>query len=294
MSTNTDQLYIGVDGGGSKTRAIILNSRGEILGTGLSGTGNPIADPQTALDSIAESANLALADANLGDVKLSDIVAGLGLAGVNFQVGRDVILNWDSPFKALHLTTDLHVASLGAHNGQDGAVMIMGTGSIGIDVKGDDHFILGGHGFLQGDKGSGAWFGLQAVRESLMAADGLAKDTVMLPMLLELVGAEHHLELMEKMAKKPAKEFAKLARVVFEAAKKNDEVALEIIRDGARYLSDLALRLLERKPKRFALVGGLAPIILPYMDKAVQDMVEPRLNEPEVGAFFFAKTCEAQ
>jgi len=292
MSTNTGQLYIGVDGGGSKTRAIILNSGGEILGTGLSGTGNPIADPQTALDSIEESARLALRDANLEGVELSDIVAGLGLAGVNFQVGRDVILNWNNPFKSLHLTTDLHVASLGAHDGEDGAVMIMGTGSIGIDVKGDDHFILGGHGFLQGDKGSGAWFGLQAVRESLMAADGLAKPTAMLAMLLDLVGVEHHLELMETMAKKPAKEFAKLARVVFEAAKLNDEVALSIISDGARYLSDLALRLLERKPQRFALVGGLAPVVLPYMDQEVQDMVAPRLNEPEFGAFLFAKANE--
>lgn len=288
-SSNETEYFIGIDGGGSKCRTIIVDSSNNILGTGLSGPANPMNNYEVAIHSIVESAQLALDDAGLPREMISKLIAGAGLAGVNFQEGRRVMLEWSHPFAEFYLTTDLHTACLGAHDGNDGAVMIVGTGSIGIDVKGDDHFILGGHGFLQGDTGSGAWFGLQAVRYSLAAADGLSTPTKMLDILLERLEARHHLDIIDAMVNKPARNFAQLAKVVFEANAQGDKVAAEIIEKGADYLSRLALRLFEREPQRFSMVGGLSPIVLPYMDKRVQEVVKPTIHEPEMGAVYFAQ-----
>jgi len=291
MSKTVNQpLFLGIDGGGSKCRSIVVNQHNEILGTGVSGPANPMNNYETSIHSIVESADLALDDAGLPRSTKSELIAGAGLAGVNFKEGRDKILGWDNPFAQFFLTTDLHTACIGAHDGNDGAVMIVGTGSIGIDVRGDDHFILGGHGFLQGDMGSGAWFGLQAVRRSLSAADLLSEPTIMLDLLLRHFDVATHLDIMDVMANKPARNFAQLARIVFEAHKLGDAVANEVIDLGADYLSRLALRLFEREPTRFSMVGGLAPIVLPFMAKEVQARVEPTLQEPEMGAVYYAKS----
>ena len=290
MSTNSTQpLFVGIDGGGSKCRSIIVDEHNHILGTGVSGPANPMNDYETAISSIVESVELALDDAKLDRSLMPDLIAGAGLAGVNFSAGRDKMLAWSHPFAEFYLTTDLHTACIGAHKGSDGAVMIVGTGSIGISVEGDDHFILGGHGFLQGDMGSGAWFGLQAVRLALSSADQLSPTTKMLDILLEKFSISHHLGIMEVMANKPARNFAQLARVVFQAAEEGDEVALQVIQEGAGYLSRLGLRLLDQSPQRFSMVGGLAPIVLPFMDERVQEAVKPTLEEPEVGAVYFAR-----
>ncbi len=289
MSVTTGPLYLGIDGGGSKCRSIVVDERGKTLGMGVSGPANPMNNYEVTINSIEESAKLALQDANLPPSTISELIAGAGLAGVNFKEGFDSVMAWNNPFASFYLTTDLHTACIGAHSGQDGAVMIVGTGSIGIDVKGDDHFILGGHGFLQGDMGSGAWFGLQAVRESLTAADRLTPKTKMLGLLLEHFGVSSHLDIMEMMANKPARNFAQLAKIVFRAAEQDDPVALAIIEEGAGYLSRLALRLFEREPSRFSMVGGLSPIVLPFMDHRVQDCVKPTLTEPEMGAVLYAQ-----
>jgi glucosamine kinase len=283
-------LFLGIDGGGSKCRSIVVNQRNEILGTGVSGPANPMNSFETTIHSIVESAELALLDAGMEKSSISQLNAGAGLAGVNFKEGYDKIMAWDNPFAKFCLTTDLHTACIGAHDGQDGAVMIVGTGSIGIDVRGDDHFILGGHGFLQGDMGSGAWFGLQAVRRALTSADLLSEPTIMLDLLLKHFDSTTHLDIMEAMANKPAKNFAQLARIVFEAEKLGDAVAREVVEQGADYLSRLALRLFERNPRRFSMVGGLSPIVLPFMAKEVQERVEPTLQEPEMGAVYYART----
>ena len=158
-------LYLGIDGGGSKCKAIIIDAHDNVLGTGIAGPANPFQDYQQTIISIVESAYLALADAKLVKSEINRLIVGIGLAGVNLPSIFEQMSQWQHPFAQMHLTTDLHIACLGAHQGGDGAIMITGTGSCGYSHINGQATMIGAHGFLHGDKGSGAWLGLQAVKK---------------------------------------------------------------------------------------------------------------------------------
>ena len=295
MSDNTKQpLFLGIDGGGSKCKAIIVDPNAvspgnKILGTGISGPGNPLHGYEQAINSIVESAVLALKDAGLDNVQLNELIAGIGLAGVNLPILFKKMSAWQHPFKKMFLATDLMIACLGAHQGKDGAVMITGTGSCGFSYINGCEFMIGGHGFPHGDKGSGAWFGLQAAKQVLLSTDGLVEPSIMNDVLLDKLGCENVIALVEAIAGKPATYYAQLANLVFDAAEQGDVVAKAIVEDGAEYINHVAIALWNKKPSRMSMIGGLTPRIKPWLDKNVQSRLSEPLCPPEVGSVLFAK-----
>jgi len=288
-SANEDQLFIGIDGGGTKCRATIYSAKNGVLGTGLGGPANPLHGLERTLESIMVSTQLAMRDAGLPLESIHQIYAGLGLAGVNLPTLYDKISEWEHPFKQMFLTTDLHTACIGAHDGDDGAVIITGTGSCGFShVKGES-VNYGGHGFALGDKGSGAWMGLEAVKAVLVDLDGLGSKTALTNVVKDHFNTDCAMGIAEQMAGQPSSSYAKLARYVFDAARKNDEIALNIVKEGAEYISSLAKRLLENNPPRLSMIGGLAEPLNEWLDPAVAKLVEAPIQPPEMGAIYFAQ-----
>ena len=288
-SDDNNNMFLGIDGGGSKCKAILMSAENKILGTGLSGPGNPLHGFEQATHSIVTSAKLALADANIPESSLGNIVAGVGLAGVNLPVLFQQMNNWQHPFKAMHLATDLLIACLGAHQGADGAVIISGTGSCGFSYVDGEEYIVGAHGFPHGDKGSGAWFGLQAAKQVLLSLDGLIATSSLNDKLLSLLEVNTEVELVEAIAGKPAAFYARMANLVFDAAEQGDALALAIVQEGASYIDNVAKQLSKRCPPRLSLIGGLTPRLLPWLAEDVQKSLSPPLTPPEVGAVFHAK-----
>ncbi|NQZ13075.1 MAG: ATPase [Algicola sp.] len=281
-------LFLGIDGGGSKTRAIIYQ-QDKILGTGVSGPGNPYHGFEQSIDSVISATQKALIDAELSPNTISQLVAGVGLAGVNLPHLYDRVSNWQHPFKVMYLTTDLHIACLGSHQGQDGAVIITGTGSCGFSDSGDKPLVVGAHGFPHGDKGSGAWLGFSAVEHVLLAMDGLADATVLTEKVSEVLGCRNDLELVTAISGQKSGFFAKLARTVFDAVDEGDQVAINIVKDGAAYISELARKLWQTNPGRMSIIGGLSPRLMPWLDKEVAQRLSAPLAPPEMGAIFFAQ-----
>ncbi len=288
-SDNNNELFLGIDGGGSKCKAIVMNKDNVILGTGISGPGNPLHGFEQATNSITESAKLALKDAGLEHVELSELVAGVGLAGVNLPVLFDKMANWQHPFKQMFLATDLLVACLGAHQGSDGAVMISGTGSCGFSCIDDEQFIIGAHGFPHGDKGSGAWFGLQAAKQVLLSIDGVVEPSIMNEVLLKKLNCKDDTDLVEAIAGKVATYYAQLANLVFDAAEQGDKVALGIINEGAEYINSIARTLWAKQPPRMSMIGGLTPRLKPWLSSDIQAKLSEPLSPPEVGSVLFAR-----
>lgn len=293
LQSSREPLFVGIDGGGTKCKAIIYQND-VILGTGVAGPANPFHGYEQAIDSILTATNKALADAELSPHLIGTLTAGMGLAGVNLPQLFDKVSRWQHPFKQMFLTTDLHIACIGAHKGQDGAVIITGTGSCGYSSSNDNPLVVGAHGFPHGDKGSGAWFGFTAVEKVLLAMDGLAEKTLLEHLVPEVLGCRNDLELVEKINGQKSRFFAQLAGLVFDAANAGDNVAKSIIKDGADYISDLARKLLQTQPRRLSMIGGLAPLLSPYLDEEVQDALATPLAPPEVGAIYFAKSQMAQ
>ena len=288
-SANKDQLFIGIDGGGTKCRATIYSAQHGVLGTGLGGPANPLHGLERTLESIMVSTQLAMRDAGLQLETVHQVYAGLGLAGVNLPSLYEKISEWEHPFKQMFLTTDLHTACIGAHEGGDGAVIITGTGSCGFShVKGQS-VNYGGHGFALGDKGSGAWMGLEAIKAALVDLDGLGPHTAISNVIKNHFNTDTAMGIAEQMAGQPSSSYAKLARYVFDAAHEGDVIALAIVKEGADYVSKLAHRLLENNPPRLSMIGGLAEPLNKWLDPAIAKLVEVPKQPPEMGAIYFAQ-----
>ena len=281
-------IYLGIDGGGSKCQAIIYQ-QDKILGSGKAGPANPFHGFEQSIDSVVSAAKKALADAGLPPQTLSELVAGVGLAGVNLPHLFDRVNKWAHPFKAMYLTTDLHIACLGSHQAQDGAVIITGTGSCGFSDAGGKPFIVGAHGFPHGDKGSGAWLGFSAVEHILLAMDGLAEPTVLTETVSACLGCDSDLEVVTAITGQRSSFFAKLAIQVFDAAEGGDNVAQQIIRDGADYISELARKLWQTNPSRMSIIGGLSPRLMSWLASDIAQRLSAPLSPPEMGAIYFAQ-----
>ncbi|MGL1958791.1 MAG: ATPase [Colwellia sp.] len=289
-SVDSKRLLLGIDGGGTKCKAVIMTYDNKVLGTGISGPANPLHGFEQATNSIVESALLALKNAKLAHVQLSELIAGVGLAGVNLPSLNTQMSAWQHPFKQLFLTTDLTIACLGAHQGNNGAVIITGTGSCGFSCIDEQEIMIGGHGFPHGDKASGAWFGLQAVKQVLLALDDLIQPTHLTALLLNKLSCNNETELVEAIVGKTATYYASIASLVFDAAEQGDKIAIKIITEGADYIHNVYRSLMLKNPTPISLIGGLAFCLKPWLDETLQKQLSEPLTAPEVGAVLFAKS----
>jgi glucosamine kinase len=122
---------LGIDGGGTSCRAAVADAKGRILGRGKSGAANILTDPDNALIHIVGAATAAFEEANIASSKIGSASALLGLAGSN--VGDAVhYVKERLPFAKADIESDGLIALQGALGDSDGAVAILGTGSIYI------------------------------------------------------------------------------------------------------------------------------------------------------------------
>lgn len=283
-----DLLFLGVDGGGTKCRAILVDQNNQVIGEGNGGPSNPYHGVARALESIVNATDNALRSAGLTAEDKSRVVAGLGLAGVNVPSLYTIVQQWDHPYFAQYLTTDLHIACIAAHNQDNGAVIVSGTGSCGFAHVGKKSLTLGAHGFPCGDVGSGAWMGLECVKAVLLDSDGLGPETELTDLVAEQLQARG-IMIVERLNGAKSSDYAKLAPLVFAAAENGDAVALAIVNDGAKYLTDVARKLWTLNPPRMAMLGGVSRRIVEWMDQDIAEKMSEPLNQPEFGAVHFAR-----
>lgn len=282
---------MGIDGGGSKCKAIITDSQGNILGSGIAGAANAFHDVDFAIESILSATHQAISNANLTVDIIAELHACLGLAGVNIPEVLTAMQAWQHPFKCCEITTDLAIACLAAHEQMAGAVIVIGTGSCGY-FAGDDKqqaISLGGYGFPLGDQASGAWLGLQAITQSLLSIDGIIAKTLLTDLIFKYLSLETAEQLVQISAAKTATFYAQLAPLVFKAAGQGDEIATDILQQGADYIDQMVLQLTSFQPSRISLLGGLAPWFMPLLREEVQVILSPAKQPPEFGAVLLAK-----
>lgn len=286
-----ERYYLGIDGGGSKCLASVADADGRVLGSSLAGPANPFHGVEAARQSIESAARGALEAAGLPSVSLDRLVVGAGLAGVNLPGLYRVMSEWDHPFAAFYLATDLRIACIGAHQSDEGAIIVTGTGSCGYVRVGGEERLIGGHGFSFGDQGSGAWMGLEAIRAVLLAADELGPETRLTEDIAGELGASG-LALVERMSGRASSDYARLAPLVLNAAEAGDPVARSIVEQGAEYISAMAHRLLSDNPPRLSMIGGLSERLQPWLEADVVARLSSPLGSPDVGAIMYARRQE--
>jgi len=262
----TQNSVVGVDGGGTKTEAVIINAQQRVIGEGLAGPSNPLrVGIAAAAAAIREAIDNACAAAKL---RRADLVAAqIGLAGARRRELRERMRETLLPLGIgeIEVGTDADIALYGATDGAPGLVVIAGTGSIccGINARGK-RFCAGGWGPIAGDEGGGAWLARRALRAVAYASDGRGPTTL----LTELAAAYFHVTDTDDLSTAiyaptiTNERLAGFGRDVVNAAKLKDPVALQIVADGGRelgYSAAAVIRYLQMERDRFqvASVGGV-------------------------------------
>ncbi|MCW8108011.1 hypothetical protein OPS25_05825 [Alteromonas ponticola] len=287
--------YIGIDGGGTRCRAKLFNSKGECLGLAETGGANVASDVKQAKQSLLDVITEALRVADLhAHVRLADLHVAAGLAGANLSSARHALINWAHPFASFHFTSDLATAIIGAHGGGEGALLIVGTGSCAASWQKNTLHHFGGHGFTLGDKGSGAWLGKQAIIHLLESLEGVFEQTGFCRAIHSHLGLPSAQALVDHYHHAPPSVFGKLAPLVMQSANKGDEKALEIVKEGADYLSKIASLALNSGNSKLAITGGVASLITPYLSCEMRDALVPVAHSPEWGAvyLFYKERCQ--
>lgn len=241
-----ERLVLGVDCGGTRTRAALASVERGLLGLGASGGGNPrdggAARTARAIDDAVAGA---FADAGLARVPVA--AATVGAAGVATEEERGALRRALGPLAlvgggAPEIVHDLRVAQAGAFAGGPGMVLVAGTGSCCYGRASDGRESrAGGWGGRLDDGGSATWLGLEAVRAAVRASDGRGDRTVLSGRVLGVLGVEDlraALRVVESEGYRAA--VSRLAPAVTEAARDGDAVALEIVGRGARELAGMA------------------------------------------------------
>ena len=280
------RLFIGVDGGGSRTRARLRDEFGKLLGEAEAGPGN-VRLPNGYEENI-KVCGLALAAAGLGENELGRVHAGFGLAGAQQDSDLQDVLDRRHPFATLSVDTDAFAAWLGAFGGRDGAILILGTGSCGLAVINGKRTSVGGWGFDIADDGSGAALGQRAIRHALWALEGMAPCTPFAEDVLADFGREAQNATLWAADATPG-DFAAYAPRAFDHAERGDELAVGVVRECADGATMLVDRLCGLGAKSVAMIGGLFPRILPWLDNSARlVMVEPSADAVE-GAILMAQ-----
>ena len=278
-------VFLGVDGGGTTCRVRLRGSTGTVLGEATGGSANVYQNFDTAMANVLSAAAEVARQAG---VQLSHVHAGLGLAGVVTSVSTERIQASALPFASVAIDNDAYAACIGAFSGNDGGIVIAGTGSIGYAVVGDERHMVGGWGFQLGDHGSGAWLGHHAVRRAALALDGLLQPTHLIEAVLARVGRTRN-EISHWSEAATPRDYASFAPLVFENAARADVQGMTIVIEGASAISKLGHALLARGAKRLCLLGGLSAVYPPYLDADVRAALVAPAHDAMDGAIMMAR-----
>jgi N-acetylglucosamine kinase-like BadF-type ATPase len=297
-------LSIGIDGGGSKTRCVLVDEKLNVLSRVDEGPSNPLViglDQSAIL--LAGLIKKVSRDFNLHQIKS----AVIGLAGAGRKTDADNVknliielLNRDKfILENLEIISDAEISIEGALCGKPGAILIAGTGSImfGKDKKGN-LIRTGGNGRILGDEGSGYSIGRKGLSAVARQFDGRGKKTMLSEILDVKFGIKKREDLIAKVYNENL-DIPGIAENVIAAAEQNDKVCMNILDDEIKelivHIKVLKKNLAENKIK-LCLGGGLLSSKNYYSKKLKKKIVNTfddvkiikAKYPPEIGAAFLA------
>jgi glucosamine kinase len=279
--------FIGVDAGGTSCRARLTDAAGTVLGTGKAGSANTRIGIEALHATLLEVCNAAIAEAGLNAVEIAALSAGFGIAGITRMAMEPQIRALPFLFARKQFASDAMIAHLGAHQGGDGAVLILGTGSVALIKIGDHFSTIGGYGFPISDEGSGAALGLSAIRHALRALDGRTRPSALSEVITDQFDDSIPLAIAWMDQATPG-QYAAFAPLVMDYADNGDEIALSIVHDAARHVEKFIETIYARGAERCVLVGGLSGRMLQWLTARTVSRLSEPLGDALDGALLLA------
>ena len=266
------EFLIGVDGGGSGTRVRLARTDGVEFAEGVSGPSGLMHGIDNAWAAVEEAAAMAFRAADMAFPDKSTIAIGLGLAGVHNKQWAAAFVAANPGYARVALESDGHTTVLGAHRGQPGAIIALGTGSVGeVKQANGRHVEVGGWGFPAGDEASGAWMGLRAINHVQQVLDGRMPADEFATDVAQACGGSEDVPrnaIQNWLAKATQTNYAQLARIVLAHGDSN-ATARAILLEAGRQVELMANALDATRTLPIALCGGLAAPLRPYLPATV-------------------------
>lgn len=240
-------MFLGVDGGGTKTALCLVTADGEVVATLQapscyylgSGQGTELVGRvlRGAVADVCRLAGVTPAEITYGffalpsygevsaDVPALDAAPSTALGHDRYACGNDMVAGW--------------AGSLGA---VDGINVVSGTGSICYGERAGRHVRVGGWGELFGDEGSGHWIGLHGLQAFSQMSDGRLAPGPLLEAMREHLSLADDLDVLAVTMvewRGDRRRIAALSRIVGEAAERGDEHARAILVAAAAELVSL-------------------------------------------------------
>ncbi len=288
-----ERLVLGVDGGGTRTRAVVAAESGRVLGCGVAGPGNPRDQgPEGMAAAVGAAVDAARAASRVPAGRVSAAV--VGLAGVATEAERGAARRAIEPLglaapESTTIDHDLRIAQAGAFAGGPGMILVVGTGSCCYGRTADGReWRAGGWGARLDDGGSATDLGQRAIVAVIRQADGRGPETRLTDAVLEALGIR---EIREALAilEGPGyrRRIAALGPVVTEAAAAGDRVAIGIVGRAAVELTTMvgavhdALQDAAGDRPRLAMLGGVLAAG-PMVTGALRGMIDTRVPGCEI------------
>jgi glucosamine kinase len=261
------QHVIGIDAGGTATRAVLLNENGRCLGYGRAGAGNPT----SAGADLAMSNQVAATLAAIGQSAIAPDLVMLTLAGgLGLQTGPMVseALAAAGVHADVQVAGDVMSAYFSATAVPTGYLVLSGTGAISARVvDGVLDGLADGIGWLLGDEGSGFWIGHRVVRAAAADIEGRGPATTLTDLVLAQVDDESTPDedvrrpeiwkVMRRAYGRRPVECAEFAPLAFRAAAEGDAIATGILEGALQGLLTSCGSLIADDDRPIVLAGGL-------------------------------------
>jgi glucosamine kinase len=276
-------FFIGVDGGGSGTRVRLARADGTAIADGSAGPSGLMHGIAPAWTAVETAIAQAFGHAGLAQPARQHLAIGLGLAGVHNKQWAAAFAAADPGYAALALESDGHTTVLGAHAGAAGAIIALGTGSVGeVRLADGRHVEVGGWGFPAGDEASGAWMGLRAINHAQQAVDGRVPHDAFAAAVAAACGGARD-AIQQWLAQASQTTYAQLAPLVLAHGGQN-EAARAILLAAGREVERMVRALDASGKLPVALCGGLAVPLRPYLPAALLARVVAPQGDSAAGA----------
>lgn len=284
------RLYLGVDGGGTNCRIRLADENLMTLAEAAGGRSNlQIEDGDPAFRSITEGTRQVFADAGIDPAETANTYACFGMAGGRLPSARDAFAKRDWPFAGVEVFDDIDIARAGAHGGEDGAVIIVGTGSAAMAMIDGTRYQCGGWGFHIGDQMSGAILGRELVRRAVEATDGLVSGSPLTEAVIDKLGGSLDAVMAWSFDDRRPADYGALVPMLMDYYDKGDAVAQELVELEFSYIDNYVNWFKARGATRLAAVGGFGTRLYPLLTERYGDFIVAPRHEPLHGAVILAK-----
>ena len=253
--------YIGADGGGTRTTAVLINEKGEILsvarGKGLNYHAIGLEKAQMHLKELIDALTRPLSDA-------SDVRIGIGMSALDDLPTDKQLSDFSGNVfskENLFLHSDAYMALMAATLGESGALVICGTGSMAVYAdKTLKQTPAGGWGYLLGDYGSSYQLAVDGIKAAIRAFENTGAQTQLADAMMTRFSLKKPRDLIDYVyAPSTAhSDIAKFAIDVLNLAHNGDKTAMDIVNENFDILSKIVDSLTSHKlPETVWLFGGV-------------------------------------